>query len=161
MTFVSAGGGVRAMQCLWCGGKMHLIAVTDDQDLVLPGYLPHMFQCAACNGLENRLLFTRERPAPGAPTTELQAAPKQATPTQAIRMSAGEQAIAKLRNHQVALSGKDKVRRAAERASEFNRQWDGFRSRSKSSSGLRRGAGADTLWARAVAKLRPVPGSER
>jgi hypothetical protein len=159
MTFVSVGG-VRAMQCLWCGGKMHLIAVTDDQDLVLPGYLPHTFQCAACNELENRLLFTRARPAPGAPATELQAALPQAAP-QPTRITAWELAIAKLRNHQVALSGKDKVRKAADRAAQFNRQWDGFRSRSKSSLGLRRGVGADTLWARAVAKLRPVPGSER
>jgi hypothetical protein len=143
------------MQCLSCGGEMRLIAVADDQQLVLPGYLPHTFQCTACNEPETRLLFTRERPVPVAPAREVQ--PVQ----QPIRMSAWEQAIAKLRNHQVVISGQAKVRKAAERASDFNRQWDDALPRSQSSSPLRRRTGGDTLWARAVARLRPVPGSER
>jgi hypothetical protein len=143
------------MQCLSCGDEMRLIAVADDQELLLPGYLPHTFACAACNELETRLLFTRERPVAVAPAREVQ-------PTQQpIRMTAWEQAIAKLRNHQVVLSGQAEVRKAAGRASEFNRQWDGALPQSKSSSLLRRRAGADSLWARAIAKLRPVPGSER
>ena len=58
---------VRVMQCLSCGGEMRLIAVAQDQQLSVPGYMHHTFQCAACNEVETRFLFSRELPVPVAP----------------------------------------------------------------------------------------------
>ena len=140
------------MQCLSCGDEMRLIAVADDQELLLPGYLPHTFACAACNELETRLLFTRERPVAVAPAREVQ-------PTQQpIRMTAWEQAIAKLRNHQVVLSGQAEVRKAAGRASEFNRQWDGALPQRKSSSLLRRRGGRRQPLGACDREAAPCPG---
>jgi hypothetical protein len=145
-------GGVRTMRCLSCGGEMRLIGVADDRELLVPGYLHHTFECAACNETETRLLFTRERPVPVAPAPVREAE----MPSE----SAWEQAIAKLRNHQLVLSAKAEIRKASERAAEFNRQWDLLPQR-KAKPALRSRPDASSLWARAIARLRPVPGSER
>ena len=139
------------MLCLSCGGEMRLIGVAEDQEL-LSGYLHHTFECAACKETETRLLFTRERPVPVAPAPVREAE---------IRSESGwEQAIAKLRNHQLVLSAKAELRKASERAAEFNRQWDLLPER-KPKPALRSRPDASSLWARAIARLRPVPGSER
>src|SRR5437763_16640143 len=100
-----------------------------DRELVVPGYLHHTFECADCKEPETRLLFARERPLPVAP------APRHEPEMPSI--SAWEQAIAKLRNHQLVLSTKAEIRRASERAAEFNRQWDHLLPRRKAKPGVR------------------------
>ncbi|MET0539004.1 MAG: hypothetical protein ABWZ64_13860 [Xanthobacteraceae bacterium] len=142
---------VRVMQCLSCGGEMRLIAVAQDQQLSLPGYMHHTFQCAACNEVETRFLFSRELPVPVAPVAA----------EEIKRNSLWEQAIAKLRDHQVVLGVEAELRKASHRAAEFDRHWDQLVPREKPKPRARKRAGASSLWARTMAKLRPVPDSER
>jgi hypothetical protein len=105
---------VRVMQCLSCRGEMRLIAVAQDRQLSLPGYMHHTVQCAACNEVETRFLFSRELPVPVVPVAA----------EEIKRNSLWEQAIAKLRDHQVVLGVEAELRKASHRAAEFDRHWD-------------------------------------
>jgi hypothetical protein len=154
---------VRAMRCLSCGGEMHLIGVADDQEVPMPGYLRHTFECTACSETETRLLFTRERPVPVAPAPVRQDVPA-STPEITLKRTSEtpwERAIAKVRNHQqTVLRRKTELRQASERAAEFDRQWGDLPPGRKSHWDGRAQSDGSSLWARAMARLRPLSGSE-
>jgi hypothetical protein len=151
------------MRCLSCGGEMHLIGVADDREVPMPGYLRHTFECRACSETETRLLFIRERPIPVTPapaTQELPASTPETTPQPASETS-WERALAKVRNHQqTVLRRKTELRQASERAAEFDRQWGDLPRGRKSQWDGRAQPDGSSLWARAMARLRPLSGSE-
>ena len=145
---------------------MHLIGIMDDQEVPMPGYLRHTFECRACSETETRLLFTRERPIPVTPapaTQELPASMPETTATTLQRTSETpwERALAKVRNHQqTVLRRKTELRQASERAAEFDRQWGDLPRGRKSQWDGRAQPDGSSLWARAMARLRPLSGSE-
>jgi hypothetical protein len=49
------------MQCLACGAEMHLVQVTKDDKGLVAGYEHQTWQCSACNEVERRFVFTREK----------------------------------------------------------------------------------------------------
>jgi hypothetical protein len=44
-----------------CGAEMRVMEVVPDDTLEVPGYEHHTLQCTACNDVEQRLVFSRER----------------------------------------------------------------------------------------------------
>jgi len=142
---------------------MHLIGVADDQEVPMPGYLRHTFECTACSETETRLMFTRERPVPVPPALVPPNLPASTPETTVQRTSEThwERAIAKVRNHQqTVLKRKTELRQASERAAEFDRQWGDLPSGRKSHWDGRAQSDGSSIWARAMARLRPLSGSE-
>ncbi|HEY8440911.1 MAG TPA: hypothetical protein VIK79_05610 [Xanthobacteraceae bacterium] len=143
---------------------MHLIGVVDDHEVPMPGYLRHTFECMACSETETRLLFIRERPIPVIPAPVTQDLPASTPETTLQRTSETpwERAIAKVRNHQqTVLRRKTELRQASERAAEFDRQWGDPPPGRRSNGDGRAQSDGSSLWARAMARLRPLSGSEK
>ncbi len=49
------------MRCLACGIEMQLMSVVPDENVSVPGYAQHRFECPSCHDTETRLLFGRAR----------------------------------------------------------------------------------------------------
>src|SRR6516225_5953816 len=68
------------MLCLDCGAVMHLVQVTKDTTMLVPGYEHHMWQCSGCSTVEQRMTFNSEK----SPT---QTVPVEPTQTVSIELS--------------------------------------------------------------------------
>ncbi|SRR5713101_1514120 len=49
------------MRCLACGAEMHMVQMTKDDTMLVSGYEHQTWQCSACNEVERRFVFTREK----------------------------------------------------------------------------------------------------
>jgi hypothetical protein len=52
------------MKCPACGAEMHLIKVSPDRSMMLPGYEEHTFECSGCHDHVRRLVFIPRAIAP-------------------------------------------------------------------------------------------------
>jgi hypothetical protein len=52
------------MQCLACGAEMHLVQVTKDDKGLVSGHEHQTWHCSACNEVERRFVFIREKTSP-------------------------------------------------------------------------------------------------
>ena len=74
------------MLCLDCGAVMHLVQVTKDTTMLVPGYEHHMWQCSGCSTVEQRMTFNSEKSptqtAPAEPAQTMLVEPTEAAPAQ-------------------------------------------------------------------------------
>ena len=49
------------MLCLACGAEMRLMQAIPDTTMMVTGYEHHTLQCTACNEIERRLVFVRQK----------------------------------------------------------------------------------------------------
>jgi len=49
------------MLCLACGAEMRLMQAVPDTTMMVTGYEHHTLQCTACNEIERRLVFVRQK----------------------------------------------------------------------------------------------------
>ena len=101
---IIAGKRVHPMRCLLCRGEMILIDVVRDENMMVPGFEHHSYRCSACNDVERRFVFNKQRseheteappilPAP--PISPASAIKTERTPAQGFL----RRGLAKIRGH--------------------------------------------------------------